>query len=99
MKIEAITNFVNTYSAVLVTMLFGVIYYVAKKFIFGSWSFTGLELFTLFLFYEFTSLKKLLKEHFRNVEWGILYNKIQMDKVHGTPTAEDILRGMMRHND
>lgn len=94
MSSEAIMKVLQDHSVIVLTFLVSIVYYVLKYFIMREWSYCGLELFTIFLFYEFTSLKKMLSTHFRHVEWSILYNKIQMDKVYGKPSADDIVKGM-----
>lgn len=91
---ETVNKILQEYSAIILTLLFSVVYYVIKYVVTRDWSYCGLELFTIFLFYEFTSLKKMLSTHFQHVEWGILYNKIQMEKAYGKPTVDDILNGM-----
>lgn len=90
---EAITEFIKTHSIILTVLIIGAVYFTAKYFCFSGYP-AGLELFTLFLLYEFGSLKKILKDIHSNLNGFHFFVKVLTEKYLGRVTIEDIVKSM-----
>ena len=95
---EAVIEFIKVHSVIITVLVIGIVYFSAKWFCFNSYP-CGLELFTPFLLYEFTSLKKILTGIASNMSGFQFYIKVLAEKHLGKVTMQDILRTMRDDND
>lgn len=95
---EAVIEFIKAHSVIVTVLIIGIVYFSAKWFCFNSYP-CGLELFTLFLLYEFTSLKKILTGISSNMSGFQFYIKVLAEKHLGKVTIQDIMKTMRDDND